>query len=487
MAKLTGGAEVYFAKKLANNDIKVRNRALKRLKAWLSKKTETVGSAITDEDLLKIWKGLFYCMWYSDSYPVQESLAETISDILYCFKDQNFGMMYVKTFFDEMGREWLGIDRLRLDKFYLLVKKMLFNTLEYVGKGGWMENSLSLFSNNLESFILSKSYPDGLKIFLAEKILESIQITFQKNININFLNGKQILLLLRPFINYFMHADCEAVSQAVKQDILELLPTIRIIRYDETTKKKKRIVFSLEEVSQYLFETGSKQEVNTKNRKTLFSFAERYQGLGEISNYNKKLSRKRKRKKKKNVADETKDIPLKKNKIVKKNKDKNEKITECKVEVNTNGSDVKNKESGIPFDKNDTNFEKDVAVEPKDLTKTDVKKHSKSEDKGNFRNSLNPIEFVKTTPKASFFKKSKSKALSEPKVQNKVQIMKQGASSGKRKVKIELSKNVAISQKELKISPLPAFSPTKKPYKSALKTPIRHTTIQKRPSAADFF
>ena len=284
-----------------------------------------------------------------------------------------------------------------------------------------------------------------------------------------------------------MHADCEAVSQAVKQDILELLPTIRIIRYDETTKKKKRIVFSLEEVSQYLFETGSKQEVNTKNRKTLFSFAERYQGLGEISNYNKKLSRKRKRKKKKNVADETKDIPLKKNKIVKKNKDKNEKITECKVEVNTNGSDVKNKESGIPFDKNDTNFEKDVAVEPKDLTKTDVKKHSKSEDKGNFRNSLNPIEFVKTTPKASFFKKSKSKALSEPKVQNKVQIMKQGASSGKRKVKIELSKNVAISQKELKISPLPAFSPTKKPHKSALKTPIRHTTVQKRPSAADFF
>ena len=487
MAKLIGSAEVYFAKKLANNDVKVRNRALKRLKAWLSKKTETVDSAISDDDLLKIWKGLFYCMWYSDSYLVQESLAESISDILYCFKDQNFGMLYVKTFFDEMGREWLGIDRLRLDKFYLLVKNMLFSTLEYVGKGGWMENSLSLFSNNLESFILSKSYPDGLKIFLAEKILEAIQITFQKNRNINFLSGKQILCLLRPFINYFMHADCETVSQAVEQEILEILPTIKVIRYDETTKKKKRLVFSLEEVSQYLFETGSKQEVNTKNRKTLFSFAERYQGLGEISNYNKKLSRKRKRKKKNSqVADENKGIPLKKKNIVRKNEDKNEQITECKVEVNTNGSDVKNKQFVIPCDKNDTDFGKDVA-EQKDLTKTDVKKHLKSdEDKGNFHNSLKPIEFVKITPKASFFKKSKSKALSEPKLRNKVQIMKQGANSGKRKVKIELSRNIAISQKELKISPLPAFSPTKKPNKSALKTPIRHT-IQKRLSAADFF
>ena len=494
MAKLIGGAEVYFAKKLANNDVKVRNRALKRLKAWLSKKTETVDCAITNEDFLKIWKGLFYCMWYSDSYLVQESLAESISDLLYCFKDQNIGMMYVKTFFDEMGREWLGIDRLRLDKFYLLVKNMLFSTLEYVGKGGWMKNSLSLFSNNLESFILSKSYPDGLKIFLAEKILEAVQITYQKNRNINFLSGKQILFLLKPFINYFMHADCEAVSKAVEQDILELLPTIKVIRYDETTKKKKKLAFPLEEVSQYLFETGSKQEVNTKNRKTLFSFVEKYQGLGKISNYNKNISQTRKRKKgKKNsqATDETqtKDKPLKKKKMVKKNEDRYEHITECKEEVNSNDSDANNKEFVIPYDGNDTDFGKDMAVEQRDLIKPDVKKHPKnlSENKGNSDNRLKPIEFVKTTPKATFFKKSTSKALSEPKVRNKVQIMKQRPNSGKRKVKIELSKNIAISQKELKISPLPAFSPTKKPNKSALKTPIRHITIQKRPSAADFF
>ena len=36
-----GSAEVYFAKKLANNDKKVRDRAVKRLKVWLSSRSRS--------------------------------------------------------------------------------------------------------------------------------------------------------------------------------------------------------------------------------------------------------------------------------------------------------------------------------------------------------------------------------------------------------------------------------------------------------------
>ena len=33
-----GSAEIYFAKKLANNDKKVRDKALRKLKSWLESK-----------------------------------------------------------------------------------------------------------------------------------------------------------------------------------------------------------------------------------------------------------------------------------------------------------------------------------------------------------------------------------------------------------------------------------------------------------------
>lgn len=38
---VVGGAEEHFAKKLANNDKKIRDRAVKRLKAWIASRPST--------------------------------------------------------------------------------------------------------------------------------------------------------------------------------------------------------------------------------------------------------------------------------------------------------------------------------------------------------------------------------------------------------------------------------------------------------------
>lgn len=56
----------------AHNDLKIRNKAVKKLRLWLAQR----GDANTETDLLKLWKGLFYCMWMSDKPLVQEELAK---------------------------------------------------------------------------------------------------------------------------------------------------------------------------------------------------------------------------------------------------------------------------------------------------------------------------------------------------------------------------------------------------------------------------
>lgn len=38
---------------------------------------------------------------------------------------------------DTMRREWFGIDRLRLDKFLMLVRKFVAQLLAYLARHGW--------------------------------------------------------------------------------------------------------------------------------------------------------------------------------------------------------------------------------------------------------------------------------------------------------------------------------------------------------------
>lgn len=61
-----GDGNSRFAKALANNDVKVRDKALLALTKWLASREE-----VSELDLLKLWKGMFFAMWHADKAPVQ--------------------------------------------------------------------------------------------------------------------------------------------------------------------------------------------------------------------------------------------------------------------------------------------------------------------------------------------------------------------------------------------------------------------------------
>ena len=62
--------EGMLARHLASNSKEERNRAVKAVTLWLRKR----GDKLTPKDFLKLWKGLFYCMWMSDKPFVQVCL-----------------------------------------------------------------------------------------------------------------------------------------------------------------------------------------------------------------------------------------------------------------------------------------------------------------------------------------------------------------------------------------------------------------------------
>lgn len=73
----------------------------------------------------------------SDKVPVQMELAENLAKLMHRFGTPNLSMEYVEAFFRAMAREWEGIDGLRLDKFYSLVRKFMYQSFLLLKKSKW--------------------------------------------------------------------------------------------------------------------------------------------------------------------------------------------------------------------------------------------------------------------------------------------------------------------------------------------------------------
>ena len=134
---------------MLNPDKAVRDRAVQGLVAFLSRGTyvdEESGESSTgyiplsDKEMAKLWKGLFYCthlvevqtcyklmlgFWMSDKPLVQQALASDLAELLLQInpssssgssKEQNqliAALGFLKGFWQAIVREWTGVDRLR--------------------------------------------------------------------------------------------------------------------------------------------------------------------------------------------------------------------------------------------------------------------------------------------------------------------------------------------------------------------------------------
>merc|ERR1719350_2754516 len=94
---------------------------------------------------MRIWKGLFYCYWMSDKPLVQEELAESISGMIKSFQTNQESLGFFQAFTKTFQREWFGVDRWRMDKTMMFVRRFLRHSLKLVAKTEWEEVLLEAF------------------------------------------------------------------------------------------------------------------------------------------------------------------------------------------------------------------------------------------------------------------------------------------------------------------------------------------------------
>nr|XP_009930929.1 PREDICTED: ribosomal RNA processing protein 1 homolog B [Opisthocomus hoazin] len=170
--------------------------------------------------MLKIWKGLFYCMWMQDKPLLQEELADNISQLIHVFQNTEARHLFVQTFWQTVNREWNGIDNLRLDKYYMLMRRILRQSFEVLKRNEWDESLIELFLQLLMKEVMDpdSNAPFGIKLHFIDIYLDELAKVGAKE-----LTADQNLKFIEPFCKITAKSKDQCVLHAVATGIFEII------------------------------------------------------------------------------------------------------------------------------------------------------------------------------------------------------------------------------------------------------------------------
>jgi len=314
--------EIRFAQRLASNSLKTRNQTLKKLETFLS----TIEEPVPDEDFLKLWKGLFYCVWLSDKVKVQQELCSRIAKLLHCFTSPLVAFQFLKCFYLTLGREWAGLDHLRLDKFYSLQRRVLEESLRLVlsaertpeekdessdneddsDEEGEKENethnqSAYLWSDAIQQGINDDTAP-GIILHLADIFVPTlVSVLPPEGLTFDLISQDEMSALLYPFYLLLQHSTSDRVNQRIIQEVFHGFLRVKNEEKknddeeksqdgdeeeDELDEFQRHIANLLETypfgryfsgISESLFGIASDPDTQEKNRSKLYNLRETFQ------------------------------------------------------------------------------------------------------------------------------------------------------------------------------------------------------------------
>lgn len=163
-----------FVKKLASNDRATRDAAFEALKKFLASKQ----SKLSLLDYEKLWKGLYFSMWFSDRPLPQQRLAERLGELF----SQVIPLLQFETFVEAFWvviiKEWPSIDQWRIDKFYMLIRRVVRHCLLRLQSQKWDRQLVTQYNAVLRKSPLSgdPTISMALPYHLCDLYLDEIEV-----------------------------------------------------------------------------------------------------------------------------------------------------------------------------------------------------------------------------------------------------------------------------------------------------------------------
>ncbi|EKM84116.1 hypothetical protein AGABI1DRAFT_117560 [Agaricus bisporus var. burnettii JB137-S8] len=234
-----------LAKYFASTEKKTRDKAVKNLAAFLS---EAPGNALSRSEMDKLWKGIFYCFWMSDKPLVQQALASELAELLLAVSSTTASLAFLRGFWTTIVREWNGIDRLRIDKFYLLIRRFVNASFRLLIKANWDEKTCSAYNSLLISeggplHPTDVRVPMGLPGHLSDVYLEELEKAISATSEQSPL-PVPLGILLDPFFALMAQTSSNSIYKRIESSLLKpLLDDLSLILRsdDELTLERARM------------------------------------------------------------------------------------------------------------------------------------------------------------------------------------------------------------------------------------------------------
>ncbi|KAK6016968.1 nucleolar protein,Nop52, partial [Ostertagia ostertagi] len=268
--------EVIFAQKLACGEPVTRQRASRTLQDWI--KQQSAVRPFNEADMLRLCKGLHYVLWMQDKMLLQEELADRISQLQLVFTREEERVLFVESIFRSLAKEWNHIDRWRMDKFLMMMRRVLRVLFTHLSSLQWKksfrEPYWAAFSRTT---ISTESFPDGLKFHFAAIILDEMD-------NAGGITKKQITACLKPFADLL---GIRGISDYLFDSISEeVFATILHQKSEEIASKMETdgdvdeesagIQFDYAALGKMLFDIGKKPETISRRRRKLYDLVKRF-------------------------------------------------------------------------------------------------------------------------------------------------------------------------------------------------------------------
>ncbi|KAI3435489.1 hypothetical protein D9Q98_001555 [Chlorella vulgaris] len=257
--------ESKFTRALGSSDFHTREAGLAALRSWLTRKRD-----VDELDLLKLWKGIFYCFWHSDKADVQLALAERLAELMNQLPEE-VGWMYYVTFLRTMRREWAGIDRLRLDKFMMLMRCVFRSSLRLLQALAWPQERIQRLAHCwLHDVLLPGDTlaAAGVAYHLVDLMLPELEAcVVYTGANGAVAMDHTLRPLLEPFCAALAATSSPALVVRLRQSLFD--PMVEEVRLDRDAAALEQLDAAA--LATHLFDLGAQEGVRARNREALYA------------------------------------------------------------------------------------------------------------------------------------------------------------------------------------------------------------------------
>ncbi|KAG1754901.1 Nop52-domain-containing protein [Suillus paluster] len=240
MSAASAPAAPPLGKYLASSEKKTRDKAVKSLAAFLSNHDSE--NVLPDLEMAKLWKGIFYCFWMSDKPLVQQALAGELAELILTITDVPSSLNFLRGFWMMTVREWNGIDRLRMDKYYMLVRKFVNASFRLLVRTKWDSAAVQEYNSILSGpngplCPNDIRVPTSLAFHLSEIYLEELDKALTSS---ESPPPAPLSTLLSPFITLAARTPTNTTYKHIQSSLFEPLGDVLKSSSGPPSRKKAR-------------------------------------------------------------------------------------------------------------------------------------------------------------------------------------------------------------------------------------------------------